>query len=337
VPIASQDELDHELVVCDQIGAPIGATTWKLGTVTSGSDGKADSLGSRRRSRSTSPVSLRDSHRRARQDKLRASGILVREKTHWKLVALALSRQLPDTKLFKGATRSPAAATPSLDGTTAATAATAWFTKGGLARAKASTAVASGTAPGEYATGAAVTPLVAAWDKIGLRPDSIEATAFADGAIALIRAVVPLPVKNKTAPMTLYAIAIRDGKAWRWVSLQFTSELATAPHAESPDTTAWSARTASAEPLPQSRCAEAAHERDQPSSTSGFPATSSRLPASRALAERWGAVDDRLADSLVGLGLLHARVAKFGGFTGSLPTATPSRGQSHRGTSRSGS
>jgi len=44
-----------------------------------------------------------------------------------------------------------------------------------------------------------------------------------------------MPVKKKAAPMTLYAIAILDGTAWRWVSLQFTSELAAPPHSEAPD------------------------------------------------------------------------------------------------------
>ena len=171
-------------------------------------------------------------------DKLRASGVLVVEKSKWRMVALALSRPLPDEQLFKGATKPPVAGDPTLDDSAAAKGAAAWFSKGGLARAKASgDVVASGTAPGEYATGAGAAKLVAAWDRLGLRADSIDATSFAGGVVALIRADVPLPVNKKAAPMTLHAIAIVDGKSWRWVSLQFTSELAAPPHAENPDTT----------------------------------------------------------------------------------------------------
>jgi hypothetical protein len=171
-------------------------------------------------------------------DKLRASGIVVGGNGRWRLVALALSRPLPDAALFQGATRSPTTGEPTIDASPAAKGAAAWFGQAGLARGKSSgESVASGTDPGEYATGAGALRLATAWDHLGLRPSAIDATSFANGAVALVRVDVRLPVKMKAAPMMLYAIAILEGTAWHWASLQFTSELATPPHAEMPDTT----------------------------------------------------------------------------------------------------
>ena len=232
-PISSEGDLERELADC-----PPFAVTWKLGAITSGVDAKRGFAWFQ------APVAIDVTCMSpgfappTAHDQLRASGILVLEKAKWRLVALALSRPLPDAELYKGVTHSLASDEPSLDASAAAAGAKLWFTKGGLARSEAADAVASGTDPREYATAAGAARLAAAWDRLGLRANSIEATELAGGAIALIRADVPLPVKTKAVPMTLYAIAIRDEhKLWRWVSLQFTSEVAPAPHAETPDTT----------------------------------------------------------------------------------------------------
>ncbi len=92
--------------------------------------------------------------------------------------------------------------------------------------------VASGTAPVEYAAGAGAAKLAAAWDKLGMRAVAIEAETF--GAIGIVRAGVQLPVKKRGAPMVLYAIAVADGATWRWVSLQFATELAKPPTPQQP-------------------------------------------------------------------------------------------------------
>jgi hypothetical protein len=229
-PIEGKNDLERELTDC-----PIIEAVWQLGAIASGVDTKRGFAWFQ------APVEVDVMCTTAgfapptAHDKLRASGILVRDKAKWRLVALALSRPFPDSELFKGATRSPAFDTPRLDDSAAAAGAKLWFAKGGFERGKARDAVASGTDPDEYASGAGAARLAARWDQLGLRADSLEAIAFAGGAVALIRAGVPLPVKKKAAPMTLYAIAILDGTVWRWVSLQFTSELAAAPHAEVPD------------------------------------------------------------------------------------------------------
>ncbi|MCX5747235.1 MAG: hypothetical protein NT062_32600, partial [Proteobacteria bacterium] len=103
------------------------------------------------------------------------------------------------------------------------------------------TIVASGTSPTEYATGPTARTLAAAWDKLGLRVKSIEATTYGkDHAIGLVVVSVGLPYKQKAAPMTLYAIVTRDDKgAWRWSSLQWATALARPPVAgpESRETT----------------------------------------------------------------------------------------------------
>ena len=167
-------------------------------------------------------------------DAMRMSGIVVQEGKAWKLVAIALSRQLSDAQLFKGAkdnieTSIDVDDANPLEKQIIAT----WFAKGGLAKSHvtAPSVVASGTAPAEYATNEAAVKLAAAWDAIDLRTRAIESKTFANNAIALVHVDMQLPVKraNKAAPMDLYAIAIPEGKTWHWVSLQFTTALATPP------------------------------------------------------------------------------------------------------------
>jgi len=232
--VESRGDLDRQFAMC-----PVAETTWKLGAISLGVDAKRGFAWFQ------APVVVDETCATAgfaapsASETLRASGILVVEKSTWRLVALALSRQLPDARLFQLATALPARGEPNLDDTPAAIAAASWFTPGGFARGKwQGDAVASGTDPGEMGTGAAALRLASAWDSIHLRAQSIAATTFAGGRIALVRADVRLPVKAKAAAMTLYAIAVVDDttKTWRWTSLQFTSELAPLPQLVYPDT-----------------------------------------------------------------------------------------------------
>ncbi len=170
---------------------------------------------------------------------LRTSGIVVRDAKNqpWHLVALALSRQLSDAALFRGATEEiPDSDLPPNDGDLSTQIVT-WFPMKGdtrLARNAATgvTLVVSGTGPSEYATGAAANKLVAEWDKLGIRAKTIESKTFAGDTIGLVEVTAALPHKKLAAPMVLYAIAVRDGsRKWKWVSLQWTTELAKPPSA----------------------------------------------------------------------------------------------------------
>ncbi len=169
---------------------------------------------------------------------LRASGVAVRDARDkpWHVAAIGLSRQLPDAQLWKGATDTLPVGDALTDDNELAKAAAGWFPATGdalLGKSAASgvTLVASGTAPNEYATGAAVKPLVAAWDKAGMRAKSVDAKLFAHDTIGIAAITVGIPYKKKAAPMVLVAVAIREGKAWKWVSLQWTTALAKAPTA----------------------------------------------------------------------------------------------------------
>jgi hypothetical protein len=171
---------------------------------------------------------------------LRASGIVVRDAKDqpWHLVALTLSRQLSDAALFRGATEEMPDSDLTPDDGELSTQVVAWFPMtgntllGGNAAAG-STLVVSGTSPGEYATGPAAGKLVAAWDRLGIRAKTIKSKTFAGDTIGLIKIRAGLPHKKAAAPVTLYAIAIRDttSKKWKWVSLQWTTELAKPPFA----------------------------------------------------------------------------------------------------------
>ncbi len=167
---------------------------------------------------------------------LRASGIVVRDdkdKT-WHVATLALSRQLSDAALFRGATDDIPDGEPTADGSALAKAAAGWFPQKGdtlLGKNAGTILAASGTSPTEYAAGPAAAKLVAAWDKLGMRAKSVDARTYGkDNAIGMVTATVGLPYKKRAAPMTLFAIATRDPKGgWRWVSLQWTTTLARPP------------------------------------------------------------------------------------------------------------
>jgi len=170
---------------------------------------------------------------------LRTSGIVVRDAKDqpWHLVALAFSRQLSDAALFRGATEHiPQSGVPLDDGELSKQVVT-WFPTTGdtLLGRNAATGcplVVSGTGPSEYATGAAAGKLVAAWDKLGIRANTIDSKMFAGNTIGLVKVAAGLWRKKAAAPMVLYAIAIRDsGGKWKWVSLQWTTELAKPPPA----------------------------------------------------------------------------------------------------------
>ena len=238
-PITSR--LDNALITFrDPDTRVISDIDWKLGTLTLGTD-EARGL-----AWFHAPVSLTIKLTSGMlccdtlSATLRASGIVVRDAKDqpWHLVALALSRQLSDAALFRGATEEIPDSDLTPDDGELSTQVVAWFPMtgntllGGNA-ATGSTLVVSGTSPGEYATGTAAGKLVAAWDKLGIRAKTITSKTFAGDTIGLIKIRAGLPHKKAAAPVTLYAIAIRDttSKKWKWVSLQWTTELAKPPFA----------------------------------------------------------------------------------------------------------
>lgn len=172
-------------------------------------------------------------------EKLRASGILVRDKAAWKLVALVLSRQLTDAQLYK---LSPGIVVNNggtvVDSVAAQTAAT-WFHNHELLAGKSpGDVIVSGTDPREMAIGAAALGLVKAWEMLHLHASSIHTSAFANGQIALLQIDTWFQVpKQKSVALMLYAIVTLDEttKAWRWLSLQFATDLAPRPPIVTPD------------------------------------------------------------------------------------------------------
>ena len=237
-PITSR--LDNALITFrDPDTRVISDIDWKLGTLTLGTD-EARGL-----AWFHAPVSLTIKLTSGMlccdtlSATLRASGIVVRDAKDqpWHLVALALSRQLSDAALFRGATEEIPDSDLTPDDGDLSKQVVTWFPMKGdtlLGRNAATgcTLVVSGTGPSEYATGTAVGKLVAAWDKIGIRAKTIESKTFANDTIGLVEVTAGLPHKKTAAPMVLYAIAVRDAnKKWKWVSLQWTTELAKPPFA----------------------------------------------------------------------------------------------------------
>ncbi|HUJ62345.1 MAG TPA: hypothetical protein VLX92_27750 [Kofleriaceae bacterium] len=159
----------------------------------------------------------------------RLGGIAVRKDGVWHLAVAAYSYTISDRELFatepRGDWDKVATVEPELHGDAAlAKAFAGWFASGFAAHAgPAAQLVASGSSPGEFRTGAGALPLVKSWDGLGLYPLAIEATQVAGGKAAIVRADVQIPVKKTghAARLELFAVVVRDGGDWRWVSLQY--------------------------------------------------------------------------------------------------------------------
>lgn len=166
--------------------------------------------------------------RKARLKKpMRVTGVVVGERNgtdlEWKIQAMMYARTIPDAELYSRAQKFDGRA-PKLDGDAAlAKQVAAWFADGSIAadRSKNVATIVNGTAPKELGTGAGAVKLVTAWDKLDLRAGTIRATTWND-AIAFVDADVFLIRKDRGAMMVLGTVLVKEGDAWRWVSLSFT-------------------------------------------------------------------------------------------------------------------
>jgi hypothetical protein len=161
---------------------------------------------------------------------MRVSGIVVKEKAKlWKIAAVMITEPWSDKRLIERQRllrHALGSGPPALSGDqTLAAEFAAWFPQELAANASTSTKrVASGTAPNEAASGAKTAKLLATWSKLALVVRSVDARVFGNGTTAFIRAELDWPQKKTptlAVPLVLGAIVVKEGEAWRWVSLQF--------------------------------------------------------------------------------------------------------------------
>ena len=174
----------------------------------------------------------------ARPADVRITGVLV-DDGGWKVARIAYVTPRPDKDLVASAgyqdpPLTPASGPPRHSGDEAiARAVDGWFkAQGGagfVASAGAGDLAASGTAPAELgASRAAALKLAKAWDRLKLGATEIDATAL--GSLAFVRGTVRRPVKTPkaatkgplAAPLTLFAVVVDEGGAWKWRSLAWT-------------------------------------------------------------------------------------------------------------------
>lgn len=160
------------------------------------------------------------------REKERLGRLAVRTPTGWQLAGADYSELVSDAALYSDPNyiRDVPTDAPALSGDPAiAKTVAGWFKTGfGPQVAKRPNVIASGTAPGEYRVGDAATKLARAWDKLGLRADSVSVTTYAGGKAAIARVSVVMPHKKVGLAMDLFIVLVADGTSWKWVSMQFS-------------------------------------------------------------------------------------------------------------------
>jgi hypothetical protein len=163
-------------------------------------------------------------NRERSHSKLRVSGIAI-DDHGWKIAALMFTNAISDKFLFQGT--QPNFIRPAKLGASsakpAADALVHWIYEGTLAAraAKSPTLAANGTAPAEVAAGAAAVKLARGWDALKMWTSDVEATTFADGAVAFVHGSVYLPRPDGGVQMLLGAVLVRTDDGWRWTCLNF--------------------------------------------------------------------------------------------------------------------
>ncbi len=158
----------------------------------------------------------------------RIGGLAVRDGTTWRLAALAYSDVASDKELLTRRTNqvSSVPASAKLEGDAAlAKTVLGWFTTGFAPHmASAKVVVASGASPSEFGKGKDAATLVKGWDKRKLAVETLDARTYANGKAAAVRATVVIPSKQGKGGTTLgvLVILVREGDAWRWVSVQYS-------------------------------------------------------------------------------------------------------------------
>jgi hypothetical protein len=162
---------------------------------------------------------------------MRVSGVAVNADGGWKLAAVMYTHPLADGDLIDAAqSRGVVMPTdpPTIVGDDAVGKAVAgWFPNLSQAKTAGATVVASGSAPGEFFDATTLPKYVKAWDTLGVKASRIDVRMFGNGKLAFVHADTQMPIKksNFASPLTMAAIAVKEGDAWRWVSLQFAPAL----------------------------------------------------------------------------------------------------------------
>lgn len=151
----------------------------------------------------------------------RINGIATKD-AKWKIVAIGYSEGIDDKDMLDSAKKhklSPPTSTV-YDGDAAiAKTVAGWFSTGLAAQAGKGNVIANGTAASERGTGPAALKLAATWDKLKLGVYKVTATSYGD--VAFIRAAVAWPNKGTNVPMAVSGVIVKEGAAWKWVSLNF--------------------------------------------------------------------------------------------------------------------
>lgn len=162
---------------------------------------------------------------------LRVSALATRTKDAWSIHGVGYSEAVPDAEL---ASRRRAVVKGEhkviLEGDTAiATTVAGWYKTGLAAQAGPSAQlVASGSAPGESAQGAAALRLARAWDKLRIAPFDLRARRVDGGKAVWVQGSVMLPRKGKKLPSVLQVTMVlvpdsKDATKWRWGALHYFS------------------------------------------------------------------------------------------------------------------
>jgi hypothetical protein len=163
--------------------------------------------------------------------KMAVSGIAVSGAGGWHLAAVMYTKPMADADLIDLANNRQIAmpsGKPELAGDQeVATAIAGWFPKLSQAKTTGAVVVASGSAPGEYFDAAGVAKVSKAWDTLGLVASRLDVHTFEGGKLAFVRGEMVMPIKKSKfgSPLTMAAIAVQEGDAWHWVSLQFAPAL----------------------------------------------------------------------------------------------------------------
>lgn len=161
---------------------------------------------------------------------LRFSALATRTGTSWSIAGVGYGEAVPDSALKsrRRAVLGGKKVVAVVGGDKKiATAFADWYAKGLASHAEAAALlVASGSSPGESASGAAALELVRRWDALHLTPSSVTARSVAGGKAVWIQGTVLMPRKGKKLPSVLELTAVlvpaADG-AWRWVALHYFS------------------------------------------------------------------------------------------------------------------
>jgi hypothetical protein len=162
---------------------------------------------------------------------MRVSGVAVSADGGWKLAAVMYTHPMADGDLIDAAQNRgvvmPTDPPDIVGDQTVGKAVAGWFPNLSQAKTTGAVVVASGSAPGEFFDAATLPKYIKAWDTLGVVASRIDVRMFGNGTLAFVHADTTMPIKKTkfASPLAMAAVAVKEGDAWRWVSLQFAPAL----------------------------------------------------------------------------------------------------------------